>query len=76
MEGNERPIKFNPNGKYNMDFIDWNNDLDAMCDYSSGTDEEYKDLPLEECKLKIKQFFYIFKNLVLFMECQEQHIKD
>ena len=50
MEGNERPIKFNPNGKYNLDFIDWNNELDAICDYSS--DEEYKDLPPEECKSK------------------------
>lgn len=32
--GNDRPIKFNPNGKYNMDFIDWNNEWAAV--YNNG----------------------------------------
>jgi hypothetical protein len=45
MEGNNRPIKFNPTGKYNLDFIDWENEYEAICDYDS--DEEDKTLPLD-----------------------------
>jgi len=45
MEGNNRPIKFNPNGKYNLDFIDWDNEYEAIIDYDS--DEEDKTLPPE-----------------------------
>ena len=28
--GNDRPIKFNPTGKYNLNFIDWQNEFDAV----------------------------------------------
>ena len=37
---NERPIKFNPTGKYDMDFIDWENEYDRMGDFSEDSDEE------------------------------------
>lgn len=31
----DRPIKFNPTGKYDMNFIDWQNEYEAVidCDY-------------------------------------------
>ncbi len=31
----DRPIKFNPKGKYNLDFIDWQNEWQniADCEY-------------------------------------------
>ena len=28
----DRPIKFNPNGKYNLNFIDWQNEYEAIID--------------------------------------------
>lgn len=34
MKGNDRPIKINPSGKYNLDFIDWNNEWAAV--YNNG----------------------------------------
>ena len=45
MEGNDRPIKFNPTGKYNLDFIDWENECENIGNFDSDED---KDKPLEE----------------------------
>ena len=45
MEGNDRPIKFNPTGKYNLDFIDWDNEYENIGNFDSDED---KHLPLEE----------------------------
>ena len=36
---NDRPIKFNPTGKYNMDFIDWDNEYENICDYDSDDED-------------------------------------
>lgn len=45
-----RPIKFNPSGKYNMDFIDWNNEWERVgeiaCKIENG--EECSDKEEEE----------------------------
>jgi len=46
MEGNDRPIKLNPTGKYNLDFIDWDNEYENICDFNSEDDDP--DVPLEE----------------------------
>ncbi len=46
MEGNDRPIKFNPTGKYNLDFIDWQGEYDNICDFNSDDDDS--DLPPDQ----------------------------
>lgn len=28
----DRPVKFNPTGKYNLNFIDWQNEYEAIID--------------------------------------------
>ena len=38
MSGNDRPIKMNPTGKYNLNFIDWQNEFDRV--YGSYGQEE------------------------------------
>ena len=30
-----RPIKFNPKGKYNLDFIDWNNEWERVAEVTA-----------------------------------------
>ncbi|MCQ2818009.1 MAG: hypothetical protein MJ252_12155 [archaeon] len=49
----DRPIKFNPNGKYNLDFIDWNNEWERVgeiaCKIENG--EECSD-PEEEARVR------------------------
>ena len=37
--GQDRPIKMNPKGKYNLDFIDWQNEFDAVNDFEEDPDE-------------------------------------
>ena len=41
MSGNDRPIKMNPTGKYNLNFIDWNNEYDriASSNYNWNPDD-------------------------------------
>ena len=36
----DRPIKVNPSGKYNLNFIDWENEFDNVYDYNSGGSDE------------------------------------
>ena len=53
MEGNDRPIKFNPTGKYNLDFIDWQGEYENICDFNSDDDDS--DLPPDQ---RIQLFFH------------------
>ena len=38
----DRPIKFNPKGKYDLNFIDWQNEYEAVmdCDYDGENPPE------------------------------------
>ena len=53
-----RPIKFNKSGKYNLDFIDWNNEWERVgeiaCKIENG--EPVSDPEEEEAKNKCKEF--------------------
>ena len=37
--GENRPIKMGKNGKYNLNFIDWDNEFDAVYGGESDSDE-------------------------------------
>ena len=37
--GQDRPIKMNPSGGYNLNFIDWQNEFDAVNDFEGDSDE-------------------------------------
>ncbi|CAD8132717.1 unnamed protein product [Paramecium octaurelia] len=47
MKGNDRPIKMNPSGKYNLDFIDWNNEWAAV--YTNGYRHDGK---MDQCPIQ------------------------
>ena len=42
----DRPIKFNPNGKYNLNFIDWQNEHEAIidCEYDGENPPEHSPI--------------------------------
>lgn len=37
--GQDRPIKMNPSGKYNLNFIDWDNEWEAIAQSDPYSDE-------------------------------------
>ena len=45
---NEEKIKFNPNGKYNMKFIDWTNEWEAVYDYMNDPEASENPCMLDE----------------------------
>ena len=45
-----RPIKYNPSGKYNLDFIDWNNEWERVGEIAAKL--ENGELFLMKKKLK------------------------
>lgn len=60
----DRPIKGSSNGHYNLNFIDWNNEFEAVCDHvdrlhsnikagegRSYEEQPYFDVPYEEVKM-------------------------
>lgn len=42
----DRPIKFNPNGKYNLNFIDWNNEWENIADADYDEENPPQDSPI------------------------------
>ncbi|KAL4480285.1 hypothetical protein ABPG74_020801 [Tetrahymena malaccensis] len=47
LRGDDRPIKGNPTGKYNMDFIDWNNEWSNVYDnFDFTTDHQNQQCPI------------------------------
>lgn len=67
--GNDRPIKFNPNGKYNMDFIDWNNEWAAVYNNGyrhDGTQDSIILYLLKECPIQGMSLETFNKLIVLY----------
>lgn len=42
----DRPIKLNPNGKYNLNFIDWQNEYEAIIDADYNGEEAPEQSPI------------------------------
>ena len=42
----DRPIKFNPNGKYNLNFIDWQNEYEAIIEADYNGEEAPVESPI------------------------------
>ena len=51
-----RPIKYNPSGKYNLDFIDWNNEWERVGEIAAKL--ENGELFLMKKKLKELEDIY------------------
>ena len=44
----ERPIKMNPRGKYNLNFIDWDNEWEAVCEYMNNPEATQNPCMIDE----------------------------
>jgi len=42
----DRPIKINKEGKYNLNFIDWNNEYEAISNHLHDPDFKENDCPI------------------------------
>jgi hypothetical protein len=42
----DRPIKINPNGKYNLNFIDWQNEYENIIDSNYDEDNPPTESPI------------------------------
>ena len=43
----DRPIKFNPQGKYNLDFIDWQNEYEAVIEADYDGEKQPEVSPIQ-----------------------------
>jgi len=59
-----RPIKGNPTGKYNMKFIDWTNEFEAIAEYMCDPEATENPCGLDEREFEqVIVFFLDLKNV-------------
>ena len=51
-------MKVNPTGKYNLNFIDWDNEWERVFDYQSIDNRNYSQAPIEGMDIQTFESIY------------------
>ena len=65
----DRPIKLNPTGQYNLNFIDWENEFDAVMDADENImngDDPLYGMDVETFDAIVVSIFYEFTSILIF----------
>ena len=58
-------MKLNPTGKYNLNFIDWENEWERVYDHFSYSNNNSSQAPIDGMDIQTFENLYVFSNLLL-----------